>query len=74
MKLHPLVQSLRNAYEAHDRVEFDRLCVLMQQRLSAAAALPQSTAGCSRGSACRCIGEQARALCSHRSAQPKGAL
>lgn len=67
---HPLVQSLVNAYEAHDRTEFDRLLGLMEQRLSAAAVTPAND--CARGAACVCLAPHARELCSYRIAKPEG--
>lgn len=72
MKRHPLVQSLINAYENHDYIEFSRICALVEQRLSGAAAKPQDSSTCARGAACMCIAPRARELCSHRIAKPEG--
>jgi hypothetical protein len=66
-KLTTLQLRLRNAYEAHDRDDFERALTQVGDAEARAAAAP-----CFRAGACVCVTPAQRSTCGYRSARPTG--
>lgn len=63
-KLHPLLVSLRSAYESHDRPTFEDLLTRINAKLTPAEPATR-LAPCARGDACICSTFEQRQRCTY---------
>lgn len=73
-KLHPLLVSLRSAYEAHNRLIFEDLLRRVNAKLMPPVPPQTQLAPCARGQACVCATLEQRMSCTYVSARPRGDL